>query len=382
MTGRIVRNSGRVQLANVDRLHRLMDRDGLAALVLRAGENVTYLAGFAYPGTLGRHLDLAGSRRGVLLVWPREGEPRLIVDAIAAGVTERDSAIARLDVFNGYQENAYQRLCRVLKELRLERSRVGFDKNSVGAQFWEGLVTELPQMHTIDCTRLMDEARWIKTPGEIDLLREGATLLDKVYLEVFPTIRPGESERDVHCRIVAGCIRAGAGFAHGILNSHRNPVIYCGESDFVFQSGDIVRTDYVAYLRGYPGHQSRNAVLGAPSAEQLRDYSIYREVYALTFARCRPGTTAGEVYDHTAAEFKKRGWTYKPALVGHSIGPWWHQQEPIFCRDNNTPLEPGMVVAIEPFVDHWHVQDLVLVTEAGPELLSPDFPTQELFVVQ
>jgi Xaa-Pro aminopeptidase len=381
MTERTVRNSGRVQLANVDRLRRLMDRDGLAAVVLRAGENVTYLAGFAYPGTLARHLDLGGSRRGVLLVWPREGEPLLIVDAIAAGVTERDSAIARLEVFNGYDETAYQRLCRVLKELHLERSRVGFDKNFVGAQFWEDLVTELPAMQMIDSTRLMDEARRIKTPGEIELLREGATLLDKVYLEVFPTIRPGESERDVHSRIIAGCIRAGVGWAHGILNSHRNPVIYCGESDFTFQSGDIVRTDYVAYLRGYPGHQSRNAVLGAPTPEQLRDYRTYREVYALTFARCRPGMTAGEIYEHTVAEFRKRGWTYKPALVGHSVGPWWHQQEPILCRGNRTLLEPGMVLAIEPFVDHWHVQDLVLVTETGPELLSPDFPTEQLFVV-
>jgi hypothetical protein len=74
----------------------------------------------------------------------------------------------------------------------------------------------------------------------------GAGRLDKVFLEVFPTIRPGDSERDVHSRIIAGCIRAGFGWAHGILNSHRNPAIYCGESDFAFRSGDIVRTRFSA----------------------------------------------------------------------------------------------------------------------------------------
>ena len=44
-------------MANVERLHRLMDQHGCAAIVARSGKNFTYLAGFAYPGTLARHLD-------------------------------------------------------------------------------------------------------------------------------------------------------------------------------------------------------------------------------------------------------------------------------------------------------------------------------------
>ena len=40
-----------------------------------------------------------------------------------------------------------------------------------------------------------------------------------------------------------------------------------------FARGDIVRTDYLAYVKGYPGHQSRNAVIGKPSAQQASDYA-------------------------------------------------------------------------------------------------------------
>ena len=40
---------GRI-IANVDRLHRLMDEEGVSAIVARSGKNFTYLAGFAYPG--------------------------------------------------------------------------------------------------------------------------------------------------------------------------------------------------------------------------------------------------------------------------------------------------------------------------------------------
>ena len=57
----------------LERLTQQMDTRGLDAIVARAGINFTYLAGFAYPGTLARHLDLADSPRGVYLIWPRTG---------------------------------------------------------------------------------------------------------------------------------------------------------------------------------------------------------------------------------------------------------------------------------------------------------------------
>jgi Xaa-Pro aminopeptidase len=86
----------------------------------------------------------------------------------------------------------------------------------------------------------------------------------------------------------------------GGRNSHRNPVIYCGESDFAFEDGDIVRTDYLAYVNGYPGHQSRNAVIGKPSAQQVSDYAKYHAIYQTAADRLRPGIAVGELYDFVA----------------------------------------------------------------------------------
>jgi len=71
------------KIANVDRLHAYMDRNNLAAVVARSGQNFTYLSdlsGIAYPGTLARLLDLTDSPRGVMVVWPRDGEPSIILN--------------------------------------------------------------------------------------------------------------------------------------------------------------------------------------------------------------------------------------------------------------------------------------------------------------
>jgi Xaa-Pro aminopeptidase len=233
----------------------------------------------------------------------------------------------------------------------------------------------------LDCAAMMDEVRWVKTEGEIRLLKKGADLLDDAYLEVFPTIRPGETERAVHSRLIASCLRRGANWAHGILNSSRNLIPYAGESDNTWQKGDVVRTDYVAYVDGYPGHQSRNAVLGTPSADQLRDYRSTREIYGLTIDRCRPGVSAGEVYEFVVKEFAKHGWSYTSQLAGHGVGCWWHQQEPVISRGNKFVLEEGMVLALEPAREYYHIQDMIVVRAGAPQLISDKFATDQMFVV-
>lgn len=373
--------NGRPIVANVDRLHRLMDAAGLAAVVVRGGQNVTYLSGVSFHGTLSRHLDLAASRRGVVVIWPRQAEPVFVLEVTAAGAAARDSWIEKFEIFSGYTESLFDRAASVLSDLGFGRSPVGFDKNFIGAGFWEDVAKRLPAMTMLDCSDLMDGVRLIKTPAEIERFRIGATLLDAAFTEALPTIRAGELEREVHARLIAGCLARGAEFAHGILNSHRNPVIYCGESDFAFARGDIVRTDYLAYLQGYPGHQSRNAVIGKPSAKQASDYDKYHDIYLTTADRLRPGVAVGELYDFVVQQFTKAGWAYEAGLVGHSVGPWWHQQEPIFCRGGRQVLEPGMVVALEPYLAHWHCQDLFLITPREPELLSPDFDTRQMLVI-
>jgi len=65
-----------------------------------------------------------------------------------------------------------------------------------------------------------------------------------------------------------------------------------------------------------------------------------------------------------------------------SRGVLRNQQEPVFCRGSRHLLEPGMVVALEPFLGHWHCQDLFLITEDKPELLSSDFDTRQLLAIE
>jgi Xaa-Pro aminopeptidase len=58
-----------------------------------------------------------------------------------------------------------------------------------------------------------------------------------------------------------------------------------------------------------------------------------------------------------------------------------HQQEPYIIQHSDHVLEAGMVIAMEPHFGSWHLQDLYLITESGPKLLSDRFSTDEIFVI-
>ena len=367
-------------IANIARLHQLMDETDCAAVVARSGKNFTYLAGFSYPGTLGRHLDFPDSPRGVLVVWPRGGSPAIVVNDIAAPLARRDGWIQNVQVYDGYSESPYARAADILKDMGLGNERIGLEKDYLNCLQWEEMVSLLPHADIVDCTEMMDRVRWVKTPAEVTLLENGANLLDEVYLEVLPSVRPGDTERDVHSRILEGCIRRGAGWVHGILNSSRNSVAYGGEGDMAFESGDIIRNDYVSYLNGYPGHQSRTVVVGEPSYELIETYKIHRDIYRATINYCRPGTRASDIYNYASKAFIEAGIEGKINIAGHGVGAWWHQQEPYLVPSGKHLLEKDMVIALEPHIGNWHLQDMVLITDGLPRLLSSLINTDEMLV--
>jgi Xaa-Pro aminopeptidase len=370
----------RKNIANVARLHALMDEAGLDALLLRSGQNFTYLSGVVYPGTLQRHMDLTDSTRPVMLLWPRSGKPVIIANKTAAGLAERDGWIETVVLYEAYVDSPYKKLAEVIRDAGLSAGKVGFEKDYISAEHWEAIRKDAPKLQMADCTKLMDRVRWIKTEDEVKLIRRAADLLDDAYLEVFRRIRPGDTERKVHADMMGTCLRLGFEWAHGILNTFKNTVLYGGESDVVIEKGDAIRTDYVSYLQSYPGHQSRTVVVGTPTAEQRRDYAINIEVHRKTLDRCRAGANVHGLWRACMDEYKKHGWPDHHMLIGHGVGPWWHQQEPILRRKSELVLEEGMVLALEPHVNFWHVQDMILVQKGAPVLLSPKFNTDEAFV--
>lgn len=371
----------REPLYNSAELERMFASHGYDAIVARSGRNVAYLTGMRFPGTLGRLQDFAHSPRTAVVIWPREGEPTLFASHIAAGVARRHSWVADIRGYTEYSESPFVLAARAIVERGLAHGRIGVERREIGAAQWDAFAAELPYAELLDCTDALEAVRNIKTPAELALLRTAAEIQDEAHLEVFGSARSGDSERDLHARMIAALLRLGCDSAHGMLQASTNLVTYGGEGDTPIERGVAVRTDYVSYLEGYAANLSRMAVMGPPSPEQQALYATLLRVHRTTIASAlRPGVEAREVYRIFHEQMDAAGHPRVAGLVGHSIGVWWHQEEPMLVPSEARPLRPGMVVCLEPILDgFWHLQDEILIRDDEPELISTRFDTGGLF---
>src|SRR6478609_11712254 len=122
-------NPTKNNIANVARLNTLMDDAGLDGLVLRSGQNFTYLSGVVYPGTLARHMDLTDSTRPVVLLWPRNGKPVILTNKTAEGLARRDAWVEDVRLYEAYVDNPQEKLAALIGESGLGSARVGFEKD-------------------------------------------------------------------------------------------------------------------------------------------------------------------------------------------------------------------------------------------------------------
>lgn len=354
---------------------------GIDALIARSGRNVAYLSGMTFPGTLGRLQDFTYAPRAILVAWPRDGQPALIASAIAAGLARERSWVEDIRVYREYTESPYAAAANVLIERGLGSRRIGIERRELGVDHWQELQAALPDAELVDCTDLLESVRNIKTPVEIERLKTAIEIQDEAHLKVFSEARPGDTERDLHARMIGRMLENGAESAHGMLQASTTPATYGGEGDTPIQPGVAVRTDYVCYYQGYAANLSRMAVMGPASTSQAERYGTLRDIHLRTIqTMLRPGNTAEEVYNHGIDGLTAARTTVTAGLIGHSIGVWWHQEEPMLVPGETRELRPGMVVCLEPILDgFWHLQDEILITDGEPQILSTKFDTSRLF---
>lgn len=369
---------------NESRLRKKLEETAMDAVVVRSGQNVVYLSGMRIPGTLGRHQDFVWSPRPILVVWPVEGAPVLVANAINRDLAGASSWIDDIRTYTEYEESPWEICGDYLEELGLDDGRIGFEKREINVPQWREVEETFPDADLCDCTDLLTAVRNVKTEKELELLRTSVTIQDEAHEEVFRDASPGATERDLHARMLQAMVHRGAEWGHGMMQSNNTRILYGGEGPVEITNGDLVKTDYVSYFNGYAANLSRMAVMGRPSATQKRRYQELLEVHrSLIEEVLRPGITGDEVWNALNDRLREKRYTDAAGLAGHSTGVWWHQEEPILRSGEETTLKPGMVVCLEPIIEkYWHIQDQILITDDGAELISDGFDTNGLFVMK
>jgi Xaa-Pro aminopeptidase len=315
--------------------------------------------------------------RLAIVAWPKQGEPVYIVCTNEQIQARSDSWIPDLRGYVEYKESPMGFLAQAVTEKGAAQGRVGIEKHFLNAHFFEELVALLPTVHFAEVGPFFDRVRAIKTPEEIARLEQAAVATDRTIRTAFEGARAGRTERQVGVALSAALITNGAEMqAFQVLAAGVNTCsTHHRAGDYTLKSGDIMRTDLGGiFPGGYYSDLARTICIGRSSPQQQDFYKALWEEHERLIAMMRPGVSCEELYFSHKREWEKRGWPMVRPHIGHSLGIGLHEY-PLLKPGEKAVLEPNMCMAIEPNhlvpgVEKYHAEDLVLITEKGPRILS------------
>ena len=248
----------------------------------------------------------------------------------------------------------------------------------------ERLQAIAPRADYEDIAPAIGELRMVKSETELAFLEKAIEFTMKAHEAAAPIIRPNAWEYEIEGIIEYEFRRNGAerpSFPSIIGSGPNATILHYNRNDRRMLDGDMVVVDIGAEYSGYAADITRTYPVNGKFTERQREiYQIVLDAQKAALARVRPGARMnGPDSIHAAAReyIESKGYgDYFTHGTSHYIGLYVHD-----VGDTRTPLEPNMVLTVEPgiYIPEENIgvriEDDVVVTESGYRMLS-DFPRE------
>jgi Xaa-Pro aminopeptidase len=280
---------------------------------------------------------------------------------------------------------ALQPLAEALAQLGCRGGRVGVDIGTVTVL--RRLADLLDGYELVDANACLNGARTVKSATELELLADASAVVDVAMDVAVRSAVPGARECDVLADVMQVFYR------HGAEVPQCNLIVCSGPNtapmqrfagDRAIRRGDLVFMDIGACFNGLFSEATRTIACQEPANDTQR--AIYRTVYDIhwaTIEALRPGATAADVQAAAAKHYTGSPFHghMQEMIIAHGIGVGYAEPPFISPPGRATPplrIEPGLVLAVVPTIivpdvpggGGVRLEDLVAVTEDGPQLLT------------
>jgi len=363
------------------KLRQEMEAEGYDAVIAVSPENVQHLAG----------TFIASQRmipdRLAFAVYRREGPPFFVVSTVVAYTARTRSWIEEVVTYQEHAVRPIDGLAKALEEHGLGKARVLIELGYLPTRDGDRLRSALPNLVVGDAERVLNRSRMRKVKSEIETMRRNARIWEKAVLDGFKAVKENEAERDISNRMIRNILAGGADWVpFTIFSSGEHTLMNHWVADASpVRRGEIMMVDMVGFLGGYYTDSARMAIIGEPSVPQRDAYrrmaTLQKEMVKLT----KPGRVARDLYADAVRIGAELGMTFNGVDIGHSLGIRLHEY-PILNRFEEEALVSDMVMCIEisqrfEGIGNFHIEDMVHVTESGPEILTSLMDTSEMLVV-
>lgn len=385
------------------RIKELLRKKGLDGAIVSSPENFHYVTGF------GGHQHTVSRQPGFTLAVMRADDkvPTHLTTMDFEAATFRIKAAGLNFVVDPYDtwvglktwdeiahgavvpdktamESSMDKLVQFMKACDLANKKVGVELDYFPVPYYKSLTEKFPEAEFVDISDLFVYARSVKQPDEIEMFRKLCRIADHGFTEVSKIAKIGVSERELVQCFREDVIKSGfcAPSSWSMFSTGPSSARLTLPGDGVVKDGDVVKFDagVNAEFDFYTTDTSRAWIIGNgdPALLKLKD-RLY-EGQRRMIAAAKPGLPINELY-HTAYDYVKEMFPcYRRGHQGHSIsmGPAT-AEAPYINASETRPLEAGMILAMEvpcyiDGVNGFNIEDMVLITEDGCEVLTPNTP--------
>ena len=360
-----------------ERAQRMMRDLQVDAMLLTTEPHVRYLSGFF---TQFWH---SPTRPWFLLV-PLDGKPIAVIPTI--GVTGMQQTwIEDIHSWSSPQpqDDGISLLLSAIRELPRQFGRLGMTLGieshlRMPANDYRQLETELSNMELVDCAELMLNLCNIKSAAEVDKIRYICELTSDSFVALPGFAQTGQSEREILRSMRIDLLQRGADHTPYIVSASGQDGygdIIMGPSDRLLEDGDILIIDTGTVYDGYFCDFDRNYAFGCASDKAKRAYTCVFQSTEAGLLAARPGATTTDVWRAMWSVLEAGG------ALGNDVGRMGHglgaqlTEWPSLTATDNTTLETGMVITLEPGMEFeagklMVHEENILITDSGAELLS------------
>ena len=281
-------------------------------------------------------------------------------------------------------ESSMDKLVQFMKACDLANKKVGIELDYLPVPYYKSLTEKFPEAEFVDISDLFVYARSVKQPDEIEMFRKLCRIADHGFTEVSKIAKIGVSERELSQCFREDVIKSGfcAPSSWSMFSTGPSSARLTLPGDGVVKDGDVVKFDagVNAEFDFYTTDTSRAWIIGNGDPVLLKLKDRLYEGQRRMIAAAKPGLPINELY-HTAYDYVKEMFPcYRRGHQGHSIsmGPAT-AEAPYINASETRPLEAGMILAMEvpcyiDGVNGFNIEDMVLITEDGCEVLTPNTP--------
>lgn len=375
-------------LLNIDRARKIMEENEIDALIASSAENFHYASDFPCP-----YIHVIRTNLSFVVV-PRDSKKEAVI-VINAAEKQQAEHYTWIKNFKYFASEMYvdhksgievshsplEALAGAISDSGLSSAKLGVELETLAVSNIEGIKDLFPKATIVDASGIWRNIRAVKTPLEIERLREAARVTDIGVQRFLNCIAEGVTELELKRQVQMAITEQGADIyphhpAHITLGAGRNSgAATVGPTNYCIQKGDIVRIDLGGVYDGYVSDIARVGCVGEPAAEYLKLYNTLLEAQQETISAMKPGILISDLFKIGVEIVRRSGYPkYARGLIGHGVGLEVHD-EPLISNDNHTIVEPNMVLALEiPYYIEgkagFNIEDVCLITENGRDILS------------